>query len=465
MDTFLIYTPQLTNRIDFIFTHIFFRVLKLEFGITVDINEYNAHEGPKMSYTEQGIADTFRVKPYGLLHEQGLKEHTITVSDYEGLKVFFLTDENADLPFDIFSASFFLLTRYEEYLTAPGDKYDRFEAIQSLAYLHGFLLEPLVDKWIMLLKSKLQFRFPGLEFPVTQYSFISSIDIDNPFAFRHKGLVRTVGALLKALLRGDLNSFFGRFSALGGSAKDPFDTYDYIDSVEHKYKTKSLYFFLVGDYGRHDTSVPFRKLAYQNLIKKINAGHQTGLHPSFNSNKSFELLEKEWKRLTKVTGQKVQRSRQHYLQLKMPETYRNLIRLGIREDYSMGYASALGFRASTSMPFRFFDLGDDIETNLTVFPFEVMDVTLHNYLRVRATQAMSHISKIIDGIKAVDGLFISLWHNESLSEQGMWIGWRKVFEDMFEYASVQELPAVELPEPQKTEITEEISVQNKKEQH
>ncbi|MFO7655853.1 MAG: polysaccharide deacetylase family protein [Bacteroidales bacterium] len=456
MDTFLIYTPQLTSRIDFIFTQIFFRVLKLEFGITVDINEYNAHEGPRMCYTEHRIGDTFWIKPYGMLHEQGIRDHVVTVSDYDGLKIFFRTDENADLPFDIFSASFFLLTRYEEYLIMPGDKYDRFEAIQSLAYLHGFLLEPLVDKWILLLKSKLRSKLPDFEFPVVKYSFISSIDIDNPFAFKHKGLIRTIGALIKALIKGDLNSFFGRFSTLGGTAKDPFDTYDYIDSVEHKYKTKSIYFFLVGDYGRHDTSVPFRKLAYQNLIKSINAGHITGLHPSFNSNKSFELLEKEWKRLTKVTGQKVKRSRQHYLQLKMPDTYRKLLRLGIREEYSMGYASALGFRASTSMPFRFYDLIEDSESNLTIYPFEIMDVTLHNYLRVRATQAMSHISRVIDEIKAVDGLFISLWHNESLSEQGMWIGWRKVFEDMFKYASVHELPVVEAP-PIETETTEETT--------
>ncbi len=434
MDTFLIYLPQLTPRIDYIFTHILFRVLKIEFGITIDVNEFNAHEGPKMCYTENRVGDTFWIKPYGLLHEKGISEQNIHVSDYDGKKVFFRVDEKCDLPFDIFSASFFLLTRYEEYLTIPGDKFERFEAIQSLAYLHGFLLEPLVDKWTILLKSRLKEKYPGMLIPDTQFAFLSSIDIDNPYAYRHKGIFRTIGALLKALFKGDLNTFFGRLTAIGGSAKDPYDTYDYIDRVEQKFNTKSVYFFHVGDYGRHDTSIPIRKIAYQNLIRSINSAHATGLHPSFNSNKSFELLEKEFKRFSKVTGGRVVRSRQHYLQLKMPDTYRRLIMLGIREDFSMGYASALGFRASTSMPFKFFDLLEDESTNLTIYPFEIMDITLHNYLRIRATQAMHHISKIIDEIKAVNGLYISLWHNESLSEYGMWLGWRRVFEDMFEYA-------------------------------
>lgn len=443
MDTFLIYTPHLNNRIDFIFTHIFFKILKIEFGITIDISEYNAHQGPKLCYSDNRVGDTFWIQPSGLLYETGLREHNIQVSNFEGLKVFFRVDEKCDLPFDIFSASFFLLTRYEEYMSNPVQKFERFEAIQSLAYLHGFLLEPLVDKWILLFKARLQAKYQNYTFPESRYTFLSSIDIDNPFAFRHKGIFRTVGALLKSLIKGDINMFFGRFSALGGAAKDPYDTYDYIESIENKHNIKSVFFFLVGDYGRYDTSVPIRKIAYQNLIRSITANHHTGLHPSFNSNKSFEVLEKELKRFSKVTGGKVIRSRQHYLQLKMPDTFRNLIKLGIREDYSMGYASALGFRASTSMPFKFYDLLEEKVTNLTIYPFEIMDVTLHNYLRVRASQAMNHITKIVDEIKAVDGLFIPLWHNESLSEYGMWVGWRKVFEEMFEYALASELPAIE----------------------
>lgn len=449
MDLPLVYTAVINNRINYIFTQIIFRLLKLEFGITTNLKEFNTFQGPKICYTESRIGDSLWIKPSGLLHEQGLREQNIQVSDYEGLKVFFRTDDSCDLPFDIFSASFLLLSRYEEYLSVHADKFDRFEAIQSLAYLHGFLLEPLVDKWALLLKKKLAEKFPELCIPEQTYTFLSSIDIDNPFAFRHKGVIRTIGSLLRALFTLDFNTLFGRLSALGGATRDPYDTYDYIGQIEEKHNTKSIYFFLVGDYGRHDTNVPIRKIAYQNLIRGINATHKTGIHPSYSSNKSIVILEKELKRFSRVTGERIVRSRQHYLQLKMPDTYRNLLKAGIREEYSMGYASALGFRASTSFPFKFYDLPEEKETNLVVYSFQIMDITLHNYLRLRSAQVMNHVSKIIDEVRAVNGYFIPLWHNESLSEYGMWIGWRKVFEEMFEYASAGK--------PQKEKQTEQES--------
>lgn len=446
MDLPLVYTTIINNRINYIFSHLIFRQLKLEFGITTNLEEFNAFKGLKICYTDNRIGDSFWIKPGGLLHEEGLREQNIQVSDYEGLKIIFKTDDSCDLPFDIFSASFLLLSRYEEYISNRADKYERFEAIQSFAYLHGFLLEPLVDKWTMLLKKKLTEKFPETVIPEPSYTFLSSIDIDNPFAFRHKGIFRTIGALIRAFFTLDFNTFFGRLTALGGATKDPYDTYDYIGQIEHKHHTKSIYFFLVGDYGRHDTSVPIRKIAYQNLIKGINATHQTGVHPSFSSNKSFDILAKELKRFSRVTGNKVIKSRQHYLQLRMPDTYRSLLIAGIREEYSMGYASALGFRASTCFPFKFYDLLEEQETNLTVYSFQVMDATLHNYLRLRPAQAMNHISKIIDEVKAVNGYFIPLWHNESLSEYGMWIGWRKVFENMFKYAATDQPQKEEQPE-------------------
>ncbi len=435
MDLPLVYTPVINNRINYIFTHLIFRILRLEFGITSDLEEYHAFQGPKICYAESNIGDSLWIKPYGLLHEQGICEQRIQISEYEGTRIFFRTDDSCDLPFDIFSASFFLISRYEEYLSFKADKHERYEALQSLAYHYGFLHEPLVDKWVLLLKKKMTEKYPNLDIPDQTYTFQSSIDIDNPFAFKHKGVFRTIGALLRAIFRLDFNTLLGRLTALGGATKDPYDTYDYIGEIEQKYNTKSIYFFLVGDYGRHDTNIPIRKIAYQNLIKGINATHNIGIHPSYSSNKGIDILEKELKRFSRVTGKKIVRSRQHYLQLKMPDTYRNLLQVGIREEYSMGYASAVGFRASTSFPFKFYDLPEEKETNLLVYSFQIMDITLHNYLRLRPAQAMDTITRIIDEVKAVNGYFIPLWHNESLSERGMWTGWRKVFEDMFKYAS------------------------------
>ena len=59
-----------------------------------------------------------------------------------------------------------------------------------------------------------------------------------------------------------------------------------------------------------------------------------------------------------------------------------------------------------------------------------MDGTLRDYMEVEATDAVKFIKSLIDEVKAVNGTFVSLWHNESLSDLNRWKGWRKVYEEM-----------------------------------
>jgi hypothetical protein len=120
--------------------------------------------------------------------------------------------------------------------------------------------------------------------------------------------------------------------------------------------------------------------------------------------------------------------------LSLPETYRRLIDLGIQEDYTMGYAREAGFRAGTSFPFHFYDLDMEQSTHLKLFPFAVMEGTLKGYKNIPTSEAMNHIRPLVDEVKAVNGLFISLWHNESVAETREWAGWRAVYEEMIDCA-------------------------------
>jgi len=63
-----------------------------------------------------------------------------------------------------------------------------------------------------------------------------------------------------------------------------------------------------------------------------------------------------------------------------------------------------------------------------------MDGTLRDYKNLNADDSIITIKKLIDEVKAVEGTFISLWHNESLSDQNRWTGWRRVYEEMISYA-------------------------------
>ena len=51
----------------------------------------------------------------------------------------------------------------------------------------------------------------------------------------------------------------------------------------------------------------------------------------------------------------------------------------------------------------------------------------NDYKDVGIEEAKAIIQSLIHEVKSVNGTFISLWHNESLSDQDRWKGWREVY--------------------------------------
>jgi len=63
-----------------------------------------------------------------------------------------------------------------------------------------------------------------------------------------------------------------------------------------------------------------------------------------------------------------------------------------------------------------------------------MDVSLNLYLKLKPAEAIEKTKQLIDEVKALDGLMITLWHNQNLVEHKEWKGWRKVYETILNYA-------------------------------
>jgi len=393
-------------------------------------------------YGQQIDNDAVTIYEWGLLKETGIRQTEPQVIKQSNHTLLFPAPQGYSLPFDLFSAIFYLISRYEEYSSYIPDQYGRFEAMQSHAYRNDYLQEPVVDQWILILQETLLKKYPSLRFTNKKFQFKSTFDIDNPWAFHHKGILRNLAGMAAHALRLDFSSVLRRIKVLTGTLPDPFDVYPFIRQMEDQYGFRSTFFFLSGNYGQYDVNYALNTKGFKELIRTMNSGRATGIHPSYKSNSSRELLSVEIKRFTAILGKRPEISRQHFLMIRMPETYKRLISVGITSDYSMGYASLPGFRAGTSLPFKFFDLQDERELPLLIHPFAVMDVTLKQYLHLEPAEASAQINILVRKIKDVNGIFIPLWHNESLSDQGIWKGWRKVFEDM---VSVTALQVVENP--------------------
>ncbi|MEN8185811.1 MAG: polysaccharide deacetylase family protein [Bacteroidota bacterium] len=431
----LVYTHKITPRVTYIFKHIFTRILQIPIDFTTKIEEFIAHDGLKISYSKKPLGNELYVRSIDLLFNQGIDYPDITVTRWEDTPCFFQANSPSPIPFDVFAASFYLLSRYEEYLPHVKDEFERFPAEESLAYQNNFLDKPVVDIWAYKLKDLIKEKYPDYEFKERNFEYISTIDVDVAFDYKYKGFVRSIGATLKDVAGFRIHRFIERFMVIFNMKKDPFDTYSKLISLQRKFNIPTIFFFQLGDYSTYDKNISVKNSKYKLLVKDVADYAKVGLHPSYFTMKNDEKLKKEKKRMENIVNFQVVRSRQHFLRLELPETYQNLVDVEIAEDYTMGFAQHYGFRAGTCTPFHFYDLDFEIQTPLKVIPFSVMDGTLKDYLNLTTKRSFDTIYNLAKEVKKVDGTFITLFHNESVSGAGRWRGWDKKYEELMERLS------------------------------
>ena len=426
----LVYTHKITPRLNYIFKHFFVRILQIPVTFSTKVDEFVAHSGPKITYSKNPLGSEFFIRSHDLLFEQGINDIDIKISNWEEIPCFFPAGEVSSIPFDIFAASFYLISRYEEYLPHVQDIHERFPANESLAHKNDFLEKPVVDIWAYMFLEILKEKFPNYTFKEGEFQLISTIDVDTAFAFKHKGIVRSIGGYINDIIHFRFVNLWYRLLTNLNFKEDQYDTYADILKIQKEHKVKTLFFFLIGDYTTFDKNISFFNNKFKSLIKSVADYAKIGLHPSYFSIKNDEKLKKEKLRLESIVNTPIVFSRQHYLRLKIPETYQNLIDLDIEEDYTMGYAKYVGFRASTCTPFYFYDLDFEIQTPLKLFPFAFMDVSLKDYMKLSNEESLAKILELKNEVKMVNGTFISLFHNETLSENYKWRGWNSIYKIM-----------------------------------
>lgn len=423
----LIYTHDITNRLKYVLDNIFREHWGMEYVITTDAEIYQRHSSPKLSYTHKKFCDDIFLFASPLLFQDELHEAQLNTQFLNNVPVLFAHDnKDAGLPFDVFAAVFYLLSRYEEYVYRNKDEYGNFDYRQSVLYQLSCLDKPVVEIWLGFLKDVLQQKFPGLVFAEMPPRFALSFDVDVAYEYKNKNVARTLGGLLQKVITFQWRELSAQLRTLFNFIHDCFDTYDYIfNSVKNK---KTIFFFNMGKYGKYDKNPSTKNKKFRELIQSISGKHTVGLHPSYASNTKKNLVRDEKKGLENIVNAKVTLSRQHYLKLDLPQTYRTLLSAGIKKDFTMGYYLHYGFRAGTCFPFYFFDLVENKQTELLLYPFAVMDGTLNDVLHLTIEKAKKTITQLIISVCKYNGIFIPLWHNSTLSEKNGWKGWREVFE-------------------------------------
>ena len=428
----LVYCNNITERLRYIAGFISQMLYERECRFTDEVGLFRNSSGIKINYSREKIADDeFTIMPVDLLFQNHITEQRLELSEVNGFPVFYKTP--GDLGFDIFSASFYLISRYEEYLPHLKDKYGRYAFENSLAYKNGFLDRPLVNEWINLLGTMLSKQFPN-EAPVYRksrgFKFMPTYDIDEAWSYKHKSTFRKWAASAMNVLNGQFDILKERRNVNSGLAEDPFESYQWMNELHAKYKLSPVYFFLVANKtGKFDRNILPKEPALQELIRQQGQISRIGIHPSWQTGDNPILLKDEISYLGRTAGIKINISRQHFIRFSLPATFRNLLEAGITEDYSMGYGSINGFRASITSPYYWFDLEQNKATSLLLHPFCFMDANAFFEMGMMPEQATLEMKLYYERVKQVDGTFISIWHNTFLGTAKLFKGWREAYEN------------------------------------
>lgn len=353
-----------------------------------------------------------------------------------GQPAFSFDESGARCGLDLFAATFFMLSRWEEYARPERDAHGRFPAAAALAFKSGFLHRPVVNEYaelIRLLCAKLDVILPA---PKRTYQLVPTHDVDHPQLWRSSAdRLRTLAGSL--FVRRNLNEALWWLSGPIWQKKDPYDTFDYLMDRSEKHGCRSQFNFMGQRKPDSDCYYPLDTPFVRNLMAKIKKrGHHIGFHPSYEAYDQPNLRAPEWASIRSVAaGQQgppdVHGGRQHYLRFSVPFTWQHWEDQGLQTDSSLGYSEAEGFRCGICVSYPVFNFLTRQQLQLREQPLLAMEVTLALYRKYTPDQAIDSLRQLKAEVRKHHGEFVVLWHNSSLNTY-LWAGWERVYESVFD---------------------------------
>lgn len=391
-----------------------------------------APEGAPLLVYGMPAPDGSLVVPWGgLLGENHIRQDPPAFWAGSFAKLFpYPPDAPYAVDFDLFAAAFYLVTHYEKYQAQHIDAHGRYDPAAYPSAKWHLDRVPLVHRYATLLGETLERYFPQkIAISPPPFAAEITIDVDFPWKYRHKGWAGWGGGLARDLARLQPRVAAERLRTLV-TRRDPYYTFAQLRDLCPPEQTR--FFFLVsGRRTRHDSRYSWRHRPYQHLIQEIQAaGYGIGLHPSYATMTDPAQLARELGGLASVVDVPIRHSRQHFLRYRFPETPRQLLEAGIRDDYSLCRYDRGGFPGGMARPYPWFDLPRNHVTTLRLHPAQLMDRTLQAYLALDPSQALAHFHQLLDCTRTVGGTFSLILHNDSLSESGEWQGWSPTIREM-----------------------------------
>lgn len=416
----LIYTPKLTSRIQYIFDFIFKGILKSQIEYTTDRAAFIRRDGAKVNYSEAQIDGSVFFHQTPFLLETRINAFKPGFTGFGNGKAPFPVNDSA-LPFDVFAAAFYMLTRYEEYYFkspegAPFSWHD------SLQHKCKILDQPVIDEWALLIKNLISNRFPEKIFATRNFLHLPVVRVDL-YPLPANGLLNKSTTFLKSLVHKDGRALL--FDALTGMANDADNNLLFANELFRTHKITPFYFI-------DKVHGEIEPAAFKALLEKVTVAANFGiLRPS-----ELPSQKKSLSAAAKIFDELAISNDPATLQLDgllLPDGYLQLLESKIPVDFSMGYSDRTGFRAGTCTPFDWYDLQVEKKTALKVYSYCMTDTALQ---LLGLTEAKETCTALIDRLKVVDGLFCSNWSLKSLSENAKFKKWKSLYSSIVTEARI-----------------------------
>ncbi|MCS6982288.1 MAG: polysaccharide deacetylase family protein [Flavobacteriales bacterium] len=313
---------------------------------------------------------------------------------------------------DIFSSAFFMLTRWEETVLPDRDAYHRFPGSSSLAFREGFLLRPVVNEYLELLKNMMRSVAPAIKFKEQKFRQVVSCDVDH---LRYNHLRKMAGAIFRYK---SLKKFKNRIGHLILNRNPLVDNVFYIAGLNESLGHRVEFNIIPLSTGPKDEPVDYFRSSWKSLLARlVEKGHSIGFHPGIETSGNPELFAASVRKYRQIL-ENIQYpyyemgGRQHYLRWDHQITPQLWEAHGFAYDSTLGYADQAGFRCGTCWPFPVFDIYRKKKLQLKEMPLIAMECSVIEYEGLGySPAALNKFLHLKSVTKKYGGVFTFLWHN------------------------------------------------------
>ena len=219
---------------------------------------------------------------------------------------------------------------------------------------------------------------------------------------------------------------------------DPYDQFAAIRRIEGRHGWPSTFFLLEDRYwARMGGRFRWTDRAFRRISRfLLDEGCELGIHGSAYSHDDPQWWKGICARFSSLYGEPPAGARNHYLKLRVPQTWESQRGAGLRYDSTFGFPDRLGAAGGMCFPFRASSEREGESSGLVELPLSVMDQTLFRYLGLDGEGAFAEARDHLSGIIAAGGLAVLLWHNNFFQEEE-YREWEQTYERLLDWLAPQ----------------------------